>query len=420
MDESHIIMILHHYYLSELSCHQYHELTPVEEVTDPAKKAEMLCNGGSWGTCLESCNQAKVKSSLMSDGKCHEVESERIERPCHTEYCGISDPCVIPFVVHLILAFCGLNNDEWDETAESLLIDAVASSVKNARGDTMFEPTDVELLMTSPWYEEIMDANGLPTGDMSQLVGTKLVIEIHIHNPNSLVPFQSLNDAEPRIDANIQERFSTLFGRKHKASQNGLECRSSDLFELAQKAHEIQYNLGKKDFMPQVVNSLQKIVNNMGGATTALSPLISNQKYIEESIVVSSWIIKTAIGGGSIYDHKLDPFPGAISYVHVYFPTGLSTLKILMVLIVVALVCIVFRRQIRRIRQDVSNKIMNVTSTTFVPKPFEMVRRKLGMYKSKRAKASTNNIEKVQFLTENASVPKKSRIRSRLNEILSN
>lgn len=345
-----------------------------------------------------------------------------MERSCHTEYCGISDPCVIPFVVHVILAFRGIDNDEWDEIAESLLIEAVASSVKNPRGKTMFEPTDVELLMTSPWYEEIMDVNGLPTGDMSQLVGTKIVIEIHIHNPNSLVPFQSLNNAEPRIDSNIQERFSTMFWRKHKASQNGLECRSSDLFELAQKAHEIQFFLSKKDFMPQVVNSLQKFVNNMG-ATTALSQLISNQKYIEESIVVSSWTIKTAIGGGSIYDHKLDPFPGAISYVHVgqaYFPTGLSTLKSLMLLTVVILVCIVFRRRIRRIRQDVSNNIMNVTSTKFVPKPFEIVRRKLGMYKSKRVKASTNDNEKVQFLTENASVAKNSRIRSRLNEILSN
>jgi hypothetical protein len=76
---------------------------PIEPQQDPGfdEQAKRICPAGAWGACLESCRQAKVTSSFMTDGRCHEDSNKREDRECHTEYCGISDPCVVPFVVHV-------------------------------------------------------------------------------------------------------------------------------------------------------------------------------------------------------------------------------------------------------------------------------------------------------------------------------
>jgi hypothetical protein len=47
----------------------------------------------SWGSCLKSCKQAKLDAVLMSDGNCHEIKGRREERDCHTDFCGMNDPC---------------------------------------------------------------------------------------------------------------------------------------------------------------------------------------------------------------------------------------------------------------------------------------------------------------------------------------
>ena len=132
-------------------------------------------------------------------------------------------------------------------------------------------------------------------------------------------------------------------------------------------------------FMNHLVRSLQTA--DVSNIESVLMPLVTNEKHIEESLVVSSWTIKTAVGGGSIYDHKLDPFPGAINYVHVspaYL--GLSRLTLVAVLIFFVLVIRFLRRGRKQNKsKESSNFILNLTSATFSPKPFEMVRRKLGV-----------------------------------------
>merc|ERR1712228_725218 len=120
------------------------------------------------------------------------------------------------------------------------------------------------------------------------------------------------------------------------SAQPASVCRNSDIFEFAQKAHEIHFNLDQSDFMRKMGMSLQKHhLDNKDGSAEIFSPFFSDEKNMDESMVVSSWTIKTAVGGsGSIYDHKLDPFPGAINYVHVSSAyLGLSPFTILSVII---------------------------------------------------------------------------------------
>jgi len=409
----------------ELTCQQFQDLeTVVDGDIEDIKELSTDCGQGSWSACLESCSQSRVSSILMPDGKCYEVKNERSDRACHTEYCGISDPCLIPFVVHVILAFRGISADLWDKAAEDRIIDALSSSVKNGRGSKMFEPTDVEFLMTSPWFEEILDVSGTPSGDMAQVIGMKAVIEVHIYNPNAI----KTTFYEDNMDANqqdLQQGVSLMFGRKPKASQQVSECRSSDLFGLAQKAHEIHFVLSSDGFMRQLVDSLQ--ITDESILDSALGPLVINQDYKEESRVVSSWTIKTAVGGGSIYDHKLDPFPGAINYVHVspaYL--GLSRLTIIVTLILLVLAVRFLRRNRRQNKsKEGSNFILNLTSATFCPKPFEMVRGKLGtsgMKSKKPPRADNYEVVATDNDTDrqHRTVVKNSKCRSRLNDIISN
>merc|ERR1712228_857401 len=91
------------------------------------------------------------------------------------------------------------------------------------------------------------------------------------------------------------------------------------------------------------------------------------------------------------YDHKLDPFPGAINYVHVSSAyLGLSPFTILSVIILCVFGFNVFRRR-RRERINSSNTMSGHMS--FIPKPFEMIKRKLGTNGSYNKKFSDGTVQ---------------------------
>mmetsp|Transcript_18635 Transcript_18635/g.22829 ORF Transcript_18635/g.22829 Transcript_18635/m.22829 type:complete len:216 (+) Transcript_18635:196-843(+) len=215
-----------------------------------------------------------------------------------------------------------------------------------------------------------------------------------------------------------------MIGRKPKASQNLSECRSSDLFALAQKAHEIHYVLGKDDFMHQMVYTLGLDTDARTTKNSAFSSLVDNQNFVKESVVVSSWTIKTSVGGGSVYDHKLDPFPGTISYVHVspaYI--GVSPLSTLTVIVLVAMTFQVFRKRKKESKKD-HNSFM-LMDATFCPKPFEIVKKKLGVTLMRNKKNSRNSLAEANENESNKddehySVVKNTKRRSRLSDIISN
>lgn len=388
-----------------MSCEQYENASRLREAIDPDPSERRKCEG-SWSTCLESCNQSKLSSTLMSDGQCHEMKDARSSRTCHIEHCGIDDPCVIPFVVHVILGFRGVKNELWNKQAAESLIETFSSTIHNSVLDKrMFEPTDVELLMTSPWFDDVTNGDGLQTEAIAS--GVKAVLEVHLFNEHANM--KNINDKRNNLDAG-ENKVRKMFGGKNLA-QSGSECRNSDIFEFAQKAHEIQSNLDQSDFMIKMGRNLQKYhFSNGNGYAAAFSSFFSDERNMNESMVVSSWTIKTAVGGkGSIYDHKLDPFPGAINYVHVssaYF--GISPFTVLSVLILSVLGFNVFRRRRRRGGTNTSADISG--SMSFIPKPFEMVKRKPGTSAAYTMQKTAAGLVSVR----------NSKTRSKLDDILSN
>lgn len=271
---------------------------PAEPQPEPTSQdgSPNQCPKGEWGACLETCHQSKVSSSRMSDGKCYEDISTREQRECHTEFCGISDPCLIPFVVHIILAFRGVDHTAWNKNSERIIIEAFSDAVKDQNGENLFQPSDVEILMISPWYQDILDISGSAHENMSKILGSKLVMEVHMYNEKATLPALKTVGAS-KITSMMQRRAD--IGRLS-------ECKNSDVFNLAQRAHKIHFVLKDSEFMQNMGNSLEKYHQQIEqNEMTAFTALMQNEQYVKESIVFSSWTIKTEVGGSSVYDHEL-------------------------------------------------------------------------------------------------------------------
>lgn len=360
----------------QLPCRYATSLKPQEETNDV--NSPNSCSSYPWGACLETCKQAKVSAQFMSDGRCHEDQSKREERECHTEYCGIADPCLIPFVVHVILAFRGIDHSSWNKEAETTIIDAFSDSVKNSMNKNIFKSSDVELLMVSPWTKDVDDVAGAAMGnDITEKLGTKIVMEVHMYNENAIKPKNDEDDHNSETAEGFHHKISSML--KHKMNPNHLsECKSSDIFELAQKAHEIHFVLAEKEFMTKLSESLKKIPVVQDERST-FSSMLAREQLVDESIVFSSWTIKTEVGGGSVYDHQLDPYPSAIHYVKVtpaYFERRYMDYASYLILPLVISYYVAKRRNAPR---DRDNKFLflNPSTMTFCPKPFEIVKRKM-------------------------------------------
>eukprot|EP00554_Chaetoceros_debilis_P012116 CAMPEP_0194121030 /NCGR_PEP_ID=MMETSP0150-20130528/45431_1 /TAXON_ID=122233 /ORGANISM="Chaetoceros debilis, Strain MM31A-1" /LENGTH=1086 /DNA_ID=CAMNT_0038813319 /DNA_START=182 /DNA_END=3441 /DNA_ORIENTATION=+ len=365
----------------EIACRYIRPVEPQPEQEETAE-TNLQCSGSVWGACLETCQQAKIGSTLMSDGRCYEDQSKREERECHTEYCGMSDPCLIPFVVHVILAIRGVDSSTWDRESESTIIDAFSASVKNMQGEQIFKPSDVELLMVSPWHQQVVDVGVGDTGEMSELLGTKIVMEIHMYNTNAVDPTSQKEDEDDSQD--ISERITAILRSTYKSSNPRLsECKSSDIFELAQVAHEIHFVLREEDFMHRLGKTLSEDARVEAETSSSFSNMAFDEALIDGSIVFSSWTIKTEIGGGSVYDHQLDPYPGALHYVKVG-PAYFSFIKLSTVSYAALGFVIVMFIKRRRVARGNGPQFFEAKSeeTTFCAKPFEIVKRRCGKTKS--------------------------------------
>lgn len=192
---------------------------------------------------------------------------------------------MVPFVVHAIFGFRGVDHTQIDPLATEIFSDSISSN-----GGGLFLPGDVKILMINPWHQNVLNVSDTMLPEMSQM-GTKIVFEIHIYNTHAI-----------RFDA--QEVRHTEFFRDEPRGGNLAECESSDIFDLAEKAHYVSSLLARDTFVENVVNVIGKDSRLQNHRITAFSDLLTNPAFVYQSTVLSSWIIKT------------EPFP--ISEYHTY------------------------------------------------------------------------------------------------------
>jgi len=290
----------------EILCGEASLIQPVVRV-QPAKGDKDCGDDYTWGSCLGSCVQSKMSSALMSDGNCHENKIQRETRSCHVDFCGRSDPCHIPFIVHVILGFLGADYSIWSKGAEDCVVNAfTAATNTNDLGNFVpyFEPGDVKILMASPWYQETLE-----TWESTSPPGVKVVLEVSLYNPQV---------------TGLPQKYETSYmnNRKHRRLS---ECKTSDLYPVAIKAHEIHTKLDEAGFMESVISALKNDPTMSIPYGSLFAQTVSNKKFVQGSIVFSSWTIATEISGEAIYDHKIDAYLDhrdrlqvAFAYLHNY------------------------------------------------------------------------------------------------------
>ncbi|KAL7549524.1 hypothetical protein ACHAWF_012786, partial [Thalassiosira exigua] len=238
------------------------------------------CGAISWSACDYTCTQTKIDSVLMNDGKCHEEKSGEVTRPCHVQACGRSDPCRVPFVVHVIIKVRGAIASHWSKPAEDIFAEAFAAVAnENSKAkDLLFEPGDVVVLNASPWLasdDTIFGVSSLE-GKEDEELGIQLVVETSVFNHNAELP--------------------PMKGRKEIPLST---CHERDLQPLANTALNIHKKLAQPNFIDSVVERM-KVDKDLG--EKQMSPFyytFQDRKLAQESQVVTSWTIKTDVGVGT-------------------------------------------------------------------------------------------------------------------------
>lgn len=202
---------------------------------------------------------------------------------------------MVPFVVHAIFGFRGVDHTQIDSFATEIFLDSITSTSKDSNGENLFLPGDVKILMISPWHQNVLNVSDTVLPEMSQ-IGTKIVFEIHIYNTHA-------------IRSNAREVRHTGILRDEPSDGYIAECERSDIYDLAEKAHSIRSLLARDTFVENVVHVIGQDSRLQYHRITAFSTLLTNSGFVKQSAVLSSWIIKTQVGGRSVYDHEMESFP---------------------------------------------------------------------------------------------------------------
>lgn len=255
-----------------------------------------------WTACHESCSQTLVLSTKKTDGICH--ESSRETRECHFGDCGKDDPCRVPYLVHAILGFRGVNKELWTSEVTETLIQAVVDSVKGAgeMETTPFSAGDVNVLMISPWQGDVQH-----NGSTSRDLGVRVVLQISFYNSkaklvneveNGEVASAKEGDAGNQTVRKLTKFHSSspdlqiLFAKNKPKSV----CIESDLSPLASSALAVQEAIQNAEFIRIVVGYLKRAEG--GDQNFARSPfarLYNQNELLSQSRTISAWTIRTQV-----------------------------------------------------------------------------------------------------------------------------
>jgi hypothetical protein len=310
----------------EITCANAHAVGDFSNLAHAGSTA--TCGGATWSACDYSCSQTRVNTILMSDGKCYVEKALEFTRPCHIQACGRSDPCRVPFVVHvsssywpcayfmLVLARSNIVNDtnlqsqailkirgasasHWNKRSEEVFAEAFASTVSedHQRGaGILFGAGDVQVLRASAWK-----ASDDTFGDELETdaeLGMQLVVETSIFNYNAVVAPGTSRSAQVVATNNVN-----FFGRSKYTPVSS--CSEADLHQLANTARDIHLLLSQPNFVARIMDRIK--VDEATQQMQSSSPFFNTLQDLtlaQQSSVVTSWTIKTDIGTG--YSRGLD------------------------------------------------------------------------------------------------------------------
>ena len=285
----------------QLTCAQVQKASEVEPLAYIPDGHLSSCGGNTeWSACDYGCRQTKIASAVFSDGICREVSRE--SRACHMGACSRSDPCRVPFIVHVVLAFRDGSVSNWSLAAEEILASALVSTVHQELNEDddgasgtnydveIFTVGDVNVVTALPWYQDDNDSD-----KSDQKLGLKVVVEIAMFNPladvtNKTIHFDETDEAfsETQLNSALRNLTDLLTGRKRPVL-----CVPEELYPLAKRALQVKKIMEESYFVPSLVDELK--VTGDRYDRSAFGPIHSTTYDPTTSRVLSVWTIRTGI-----------------------------------------------------------------------------------------------------------------------------
>jgi len=281
----------------QLPCSQVHvaqnaDLSATKPVAaNPESDKEQAKCDTFWGSCDYRCNQTRIESAPFTDGFCHEINRET--RVCHKDACGRSDPCRVPFIVHAIYVLRGVSPTKWTKREADDFAEALTRSFNSLAlpDQYLFSVGDVKIVLARRWVssDDVEYISSADYPDDSEELGTKVVVQISIHNPGAELPQNgtSKTTGRPRNSTD-----SLPSDRARPAA-----CEDSDLYELAKDARAIAYVIPEQpNFMAHVLEGMHSLLKERGRPSDSpFSPLFQDPDLALESQLLSSWTIRTDV-----------------------------------------------------------------------------------------------------------------------------
>jgi hypothetical protein len=271
----------------ELAANTEDDETSNSTTSDPETSGEkgspVPCSNEGWGSCQSSCHQTKVVSKRRHDGLCHVHHVDK--RKCHIDNCGRNDPCIVPFVVHVILLFADTESKLWNVDDEEQLVESFASTVNMEReeGDELFGPGDAQILSVGPWKADEFYEGSVKTG-------MQVMLEVSIYNDKAVLPLPGTKDKVKNF----------VTGPDHAT------CNDSDIYRLSQNALDVHLEMGKAEFMRLLIGVIRDSAghNSLISRNSVFASISDEGESVDNSKVLTSWTIKTEVN--SLFDGGFD------------------------------------------------------------------------------------------------------------------
>jgi len=257
----------------------------------PVDNEKLGCGDSYWSACDRSCRQTRLQSVAYSDGFCHEVSRE--SRPCHTGACMRESPCLVPYLVHVILGFHGLAIHDWTFAADDIVSRALVKTASDLLGEKVFFEGDVNIVFSLPWYLEEDDPEAAfrhKSDKEIKPVGVKVVVDIsvvnHAYNKTAL----------PLKDPSSSSTLENILANRTIYENSAIQCDEVDLHRLAKLTLRLKKKfLNAAHFMPTLLNKMKRIETKNDSYTPYFAPIYTDYGHKNASRLISTWSVSTGV-----------------------------------------------------------------------------------------------------------------------------
>jgi hypothetical protein len=222
---------------------------------------------------------------------------------------------------------------KWSKASEDTFISALATAAHSLNPTLTFEAGDVDVLLKIPWYPDddpdkervrrVKEISG------PEARGLKVIVDISIFNSlatnrnETSTPDVGHDDATGAISGmikNITYRFQRATFKT--------KCNYDALYSLAKNALLLTKEVLRDDrLMPRLIREMNALDEEGANESLPESPfhsLYQSQSFIEESILLSSWTVRTEVDDEINYFGPPRPLWHKIfTVIHLFLVTGL-------------------------------------------------------------------------------------------------